>query len=271
MKFLGISVQPSYGKSDAIIRWTVDAELESAEADYYVFRSPDGAGDWERANSTAVEDAFEYLDVGFHYSSRIKVPHYRVMAVLPDGSPVHSHTVGLFDSLRRSEYGACHYITRQEYRQIRQSGIPVLHYIPKTRGEIAPNWDEELGKITGPCDTPGKESYGQKYVGGYRDPFYTHILYTDTGPVVKMDREDGLGILDGDKVQARMLSFPRPEKGHLIVHPETDNRYMVTDVVKPYKFRGIYPVAFMTQLELLRREDPAYSVPTPDLSEVAVP
>lgn len=272
MKFIEIQLQPSYSAADCIVRWTVDRELLEADADYYIFSSPDGAGDWQRRNGAPLQGVTEYLDTGFAFNSRTMIPHYRMIAELSDGTIIDSHTVGLFDELRRSEYGACKYIMRQEYLQIRQAGIPVLHYIPKTKGEISPNYDEETGQVTGTCEDPDKDSYGEKYVGGYRNPFYTHILYTDTGPTVKVDKDDGTGILDQYKVMARMLAFPRPLKGHLIVHPGTDQRYKVTDVVKPYTFRGIYPVVFTAQLELLRREDPAYGVPIPDdWREIAKP
>jgi hypothetical protein len=264
MQILDIQIRPSYGKSQAIVSWTPDTELTGADPDYYVFRSPDGAGDWAQVNDDPIEGVTEHLDMAFHFASRSKIPHYRVMAKLSDGTAVHSHTKGLFATMTRGEFTACHYIINQEYMQSRISGYPVLHFIPLTRGVVAPNWNETTGRVEGPCEDAGMESYGQKYVGGYRPPYTTYLRELDSGPIVKIDRDDGLGILDEFKMPVRMLAFPRPEKGHLIVNPATDDRYTVTEVVKPFKMRGIYPVAYQAQLELLRREDPAYLLPIPE-------
>jgi hypothetical protein len=271
MQFIDIQVQPSYGKREALVWWTVDAAMRLANPVYHVFRSSDGAGDWVRCNTDPISDT-EYLDTNFSFSTRTQIPHYRVLAVLADNTTVPSVPIGLFEKLTKSEYGACHYMMKQEYRQIRKDGFPVLHYVPKTTGPLAEGWDEDTGQSITPCTTDvTKEGYGLKYAGGYRSPLYTVIHFTDTGPILKVDRDDGMGILDEFKTMARMLAYPRPEKGHLIVHPATDNRYMVSEIVKPLAFRGVYPVVYQAQLELLRRESPAYRVPVPDLSTLAKP
>jgi hypothetical protein len=271
MQFLDISIQPSYGVRQAIVRWSVDQELTQAFPEYHVYRSPDGAGDWVRCNTDPITET-EYLDVDFSFNTRTRIPHYRLLAKLPDNTLIKSTPIGLFEKLTKREYGVCHYMMKQEYRQIRVDGLPVLHYIPKTSGDIAEGWDAETGQSVSPCVTdPTKEGYGLKYVGGFREPLYTVLRMDDTGPIVKLDRDDGIGLLDEFKVMVRMLGYPRPEKGHMIVHPATDNRYLVTDVVKPFAFRGTYPVAYQTQLELLRRESPLYRVPVPDLIGVPKP
>lgn len=232
---------------------------------FHVFRSPDGAGDWVRANTDPISE-LEFRDTNFHFTVRGRIPHYRVLTVLPDGEQIHAHPVGLFQKLTKAEYGACHFITKQEFLHIRKDGIPVLHYIPRTTGEIADGWNEETGQQEKACEDPDRDGFGQKYVGGYREPLATFLRPADNGPIVRTHRDDGTGILDEYKMTCRMLHFPRPEQGHMILHPASDNRYIVTDVVKPYCFRGDYPVAYDVQLELDRRESPVYRVPVPDLT-----
>ncbi len=263
MRIQDLQLQPAYGQAQTLVRWTVDRELELAEpVEYHVFRSPDGAGDWARANTDPITDR-EYLDTGFTFNTRTRIPHYRVLALVGhDRQQVHSPVRGLFESLTRREYGAVRAMIGREFRQIRADGWRVLHYIPLTRGTVQPGWDPQTDQETNPCPGPD-DGYGQKYVGGYREPFRSWLHPNDVGPLVKQLRDDGLGMFDDNKVVTRMLAFPRPERGHLIVRPETDDRWAVTEIVKPYAFKGIYPIAYMAQLELLRREDPAYRLPLP--------
>jgi len=269
MQILDINLQPAYGQRQALVRWSSDVALEAQNPVYHIYRSPDGAGDWERANTDPV-DALEYLDTNFHFNSRLTVPHYRVLAVLPNGDMIDSPTKGLYQDMSRQEYAACSYMIRQEYKQIRHDGWKILHYIPLTRGEIQPGWDGTTGQLLKDC--PGEDDgYGQKYVGGYRDPFYTVLHPGDMGPIIKQRKDDGIGVFDQNKITVRMLAFPQPQPGHLIVHPSTDNRWMVTEAVKPFLFKGNYPIAHACQLELLRRESPAYRLPIPDLSTLKLP
>lgn len=261
LQFTSLTIQPSYGQAQALVRWAVNQELQAANPEYHLWSSPDGAGDWRRVNSDPVDD-LEYLDTDFTYNSRLSIPHYRVLAITDDGTEVEGPVVGLFAQLTRREYSACRQMIRQEYRQIRHDGWRVLHYIPRTRGQIVPGWDTHTDQQTSDCPAD-QDGYGQKYVGGYRPPFATVLHPQDVGPLIKQIRDDGLGVFDQNKITARMLAFPRPEKGHLIVHPETDNRYVVTEAVKPWAFKGSYPIAYSAQLELLRREDRAYRLPLP--------
>lgn len=263
MRVQSLQIQPSYGSGHALVFWEPDYELAAASASYYVYSSPDGAGDWRMCNDAPLE-ATEFLDLNFDYSTRHRIPHYRVLAVLPDGTMIHSEPVGLFSGLSRSEYGGCHVMMKQEYLHIRTDGFPVFHYIPRTHGELASGWNPDTQENVSPCpEDPTKDSFGQKYVGGYRKPYYTVMHIKGPRGILKRDREDGLGLQDEFKPAARMLAFPRPERGHVIVVPGTDDRYKVTGVVQALQFKGVYPVMFIAQLELLRREHPAYRIPLP--------
>lgn len=272
MAFTSIQIWPAYGSRSAALTWTASEELDGAV--YHVFRSPDGAGGWEICN-TAPINALTYIDTNFRFQSRTRVPHYRVLAVLPDTSTVESPAIGLFDTLRKSEYGFVAAAMKREYLHARLGGFSVFHYQAKTKGTLAGNTDPDTGQAVEICpDTidPAEDSFGREYEGGFRDPFYTVILPQVVGPIVRVDKKDGIGVLDQNKLYVRMMAFPRPQTRDLIVHAPTDDRWLVTDVVKPFSFRGIYPVAYDVQLELLERDAPEYRVPLPDNhTELALP
>jgi hypothetical protein len=264
MRILTTTIQPSYGLGRAIVRWTVDAELAAANPEFFVYRSPDGAQGWERVNDTATS-LLELEDTQFRFYSRATIPHYRVRAVL-DADPandIDGGPVGLFAALTRREFAACRRMIEVEYQTIRHDGWPVLHYVPLTKGEVQPGWNQTTGKEETAC-AGEKDGYGQKYVGGYTTPYYTVLHPRQVGPIVKELRDDGLGVFDQNTIVAKMGPFPRPVSGHLIVHPDTDNRYAVTEKVTPWPFKGTYPISFTAQLELLPREHPAYRLPLPD-------
>jgi len=262
MKLLSVHVLPSYGKSSAIVRWTPDQELAAMAPVYHVYRSPDGAGDWELVNE-APESGTELLDTKFHFSVVHRVPHYRVLTILPGGELIHGTAVGLYAALTRLEYGACHLFLVNHLRMQRVEGLPMYHFIPKTRGTVSKNWSEH-DQQSQRCEDVDEQSYGLKYVGGYRRPYRTLATLRTAAPRTTEEAPDGSGERRSRITQATLLAFPQPEPGHLLVNPASDDRYVVTSPVLPHKFRGIYPICFRTQLELLPRNHPAYLVPLPD-------
>jgi hypothetical protein len=270
MRILSTTVQPSYGKATAIVRWTVDRELAALNPEFAVYRSPDGAQGWELVAPPGTD--LELTDPAFIFHSLATIPHYRVLAMYDDPAVyVEGPTAGLFDELTRREFGVCRRIMDIELRTIRIDGWDVLHYIPLANGVIQKGWIDETGQEGYTC--PGTDDgFGQKFVDGYAAPWLTVMHPSRTGPIIKELRDDGLGIFDENKIVCKMLAFPRPVTGHLIIHPETDNRYVVTSKVQPHLFKGTYPVAFTAQLRLLEREHPAYRLPIPeDLSTVRRP
>lgn len=126
--------------------------------------------------------------------------------------------------------------------------------------------DANATPVYAPGEDPNVDnnSYDQKYKGGYNKPILTLVRFTDIGPLTVIDAEDGLVTRDNNTVQARFLGYPHIYPGDLIVNPETDERYAVTETVKPYKFKGVYPVAFDAKLELIFFRDSRYKVPIPD-------
>jgi hypothetical protein len=62
-----------------------------------------------------------------------------------------------------------------------------------------------------------------------------------------------------------MLAFPRPSRGHMIVDPSNDRRYLVGDEIKPFLLRGVMPIAYEASMEFLAQADPRYRFPVPTL------
>jgi hypothetical protein len=257
--FTSIHIQPSYGKFTALVTWTT---THPADTEYHLFRSPDGVGDWTRVNVDPIEDTI-YEDTSFKFSSRTEIPHYRLLAVLPGGEEIDSPIVGTFDTLRNKyEFAAVRHMMREEYQDAHVDGMAVLHYTELTKGVPAPDRNDVGHKLPS-CGTEN-ESYGRAFVGGFRPPLSTCIRPVDVGPIVKQTRNGGYGMFDQHKMMVRMLAYPRPQAGDLLVHVPTDNRWVITPIIKPAAFRGIFPVAYTAQVELLDREAPEYRVPLPD-------
>jgi len=262
--FRNITVQPSYGKRAVLLTWDVAPDYQTG--DFFIFKSPDGSGGWELVNSTPVSGtSYEVAD--FVIQNLSTIPHFRILLEF-EGNSYDSPTVGIFDDMTRREYAAMTQIMRREYLGVsRGNGMRVLHYTPKTKGELCDSSDPDTGQIVGtdcPPVDPEEECFGQRYKGGFRTPYYTWCRLDETGPTITMDYKEGLGAVDEFMSRARFLAFPHPRKNDLIVNPRTDDRYAVSPIVKPYKFRGLFPIAYDVQLELLPRSDVRYRVPIPD-------
>jgi len=262
-QFTSISVVPAYGIHTAVVRWTVDADLVGAV--FHVYRSPDGVTGWTLLNDEATSELF-LTDTALTSKNLVDVVHYRLLA-LKDALEVESPIIGIYNTLTRHEYAMCSKIQKMEFMQLsRGDGIELLVYKPLQSGVLSTQVDPDtLQHTSEPCPAlPHDEnSYDQLYEGGYGRPILTIARFTDTGPTIVLDRAEGLAARDENTVNARFLGFPHIAPGDMIVNHAVDDRYAVTDTVKPYKFKGIVPVAFDAKLQLLPRTDVRYRVPIP--------
>lgn len=260
--FTDITVQPSYGSKSAIISWQLNSSYTGV---VWVYRSPDGAGNWELLNTTAVDNASQYLDENLVVHVRHLIPHYRLVLEEGDGTTHDSPIVGLFERLTRQQYQGVSKMMKMEYLNMsRGNGIQVLHYKPLSAGTDAWTVDPITGATRGDASCPDDTSYGEAYDGGFRRPFLTWIMPKKSGKIAVNDREGGAGSVGEYEIDARFLAYPRPAPGDLIVHVPTDNRWSVESDIEPFNFRGLMPVAFEAKLKLLPRNDPRYRVPLPE-------
>jgi len=268
--FVSVNVQPAYGSKEVLISWQVLPGYEDAM--FFLYRSMSGEAPWELLNLTndegealALEGA-SYVDEEYVVENRVTNAYYRMLMITEEAEEFESPIVSMFGKLTRRQWGGCcKILQRERLRMCTGNGIEVLHYIPLASGEVNPHFDPDTGQhLTAECPDEADSSYGLKYVGGYGPPVKTWIEFKDVGPIVMQDRDDGSGHDDPLNVQARMLAHPRPRRGHLIIHPPSDNRYVVGETIKGWYFRGIVSIAYDTTLHLLRRNDSRYRVPIPE-------
>lgn len=258
--FVDIAVRPAYAEHRAVVTWKVQDQFQ--DGDFYVYKSPDGNHEWDLINEepcrtgalsdpTANDDAFY----------RILLEH--------KGESYDSPIVGIYDKLTQAEYRAVRKMMNVEYNNMTRGrkGLRMLLYSPLLTGVLAPGTDPQTGQrfSTGLPESPELDSYGELFVGGFASPVITYVKFAVMAQMTVSDAPDKTSTTVERDITARMLAFPIPARGDLLVHPETDNRYVIGESVNGYYFRGTVPTAFDMKLSFLYRTDPRYRVPVPIL------
>jgi hypothetical protein len=262
-KFL--SVHPYLGEQRVVISW--QAPDTYADSKYFVARSPSGTpGSWKVLNGTSPVangvDHFADEELGRSVSLGDPV-FYRVKMERPDGSTMLSPTVELFNELPRHDYGLVAAHMEQEWlSMLHGGGVPCWHCIPKTSGENSSNHDPATGVVVG---APCSNDYGQTFKGGFLPPVETRIRAVVAGPLTVGLHPEMLGTTRTYSNRFRAMAFPRPRTGHMFVLPG-DQRYAVGNVVEPFLFRNLVPLAWEFNAELLDPSDPRYRLPVGTLT-----
>jgi hypothetical protein len=267
--FTNIIVQPAYGYNHAVLRWSVSKDYRDWGA--LVYRSPDGLTSWELLNADE-EPVFttEFLDTDLPPAARLDRVHYRINLEQPiTGVTIEGPLLAFYEQLSPSDYQRASLMIRAELKRIsRGPGIPMFHYVPLTRGTVNPFYDKVTWLQSGSeCKCNPDQSYGMPFVGGFGPPLQTWVHLVDVQRSREW-KEDATGTKDSSRATARLLSFPHPSLGHMLVHPATDDRYVVAaGEVKPFLYRGMVQIGFEVTLILLRRTDSRYQVPVPTLDK----
>jgi len=178
-----------------------------------------------------------------------------------------SEAFEILGDVTKREYGIVRGIIHREFTEMRvTNGYPVWHCIPRDHGERSETYDEATGDVDKECGEG--ESYGMPFKGGYYPPVLTWMRVMDVAQGVTHD-SGSLSPVDTDKLKVRMMAFPRPRLGHMIVDPATDRRYLVGETVRPYMLRGVIPIAFETTLDFLNQRDARYRFETPTIDTKA--
>lgn len=261
--FTDIHIQPSYGNHTALITWEMNP---SFAGNVWVYKSPDGAGDWDLASTTPVDSATgQFEDTNLVVRVRTMTPHYRLVLEEEDGTLLDGPVIGMFEELPRHQYQAVSKAMKMEYMNMsRGSGIQVLHYKPVMIGPSSSIIDPITGAVSGDASCPADTTYGAIKTPGFRRPLLTWIILRRVDEYGAEDRDDGKGLVDEVTASARFLAYPRPNPGDIIVHPPSDSRYQVLEKIRPILFRGIMPVAYEGKLLMLQRNDPRMRIPLPD-------
>lgn len=251
--FVAIWCQPSYAARHTQVEWTIPATYAGGAV--YVYRSLTGVAPWECLNASApaaITDNFR--DEELVVDNRVQVVHYRLMLEFGN-ERFGSEPINLLQKLTRSQYGAARFMMIRELEWMRKgNGIPAYHYL------LSPGALDTIDSRTTqtalvPCPGSG--------LSGFTAGIPTWIRLEPTTVTVS-DRPEGDGAVYSATTKARMLSWPRPVRGHVIVDPFSDDRYAVADTVYEYKWRGIVPIAYDVTLQLLGRQDDRYQLPVPN-------
>jgi len=261
--FFNIDVSPTHGSRACRLSWDIDPAYVTA--DIYVYFSTTGVtGSWDLRTNAPLTNVQSFVDDKFVMTNKIDVGYYRLLAVLgQDKKP--SAAIPIFGAITPKEYGIVNRIMQYEWRESRTSnGIPMYHCVPKDHGDPAANVDSMTGQYVGVNCDADHPSYGMPYAGGYWNPFLTWVRLRTINLSNIKDNPAGLGKEDDHVVQARLLAFPRPVRGHMFVNAVTDERYVVSEApIKPYMLRGTTPIAYEVTMEQLARNDPRYKLPMP--------
>lgn len=265
MIFRSITVQPAYGRNKVVVSWALDPDYEAG--DIYVYRSPTGidkSEDWELLNPDAPVNGVDfYTDLTLSDKNLFRHYHYRLLLDL-NGTYYDSPVMGMFsEDFNKTEYGALYTMRRREYLRMRSgNGVRVIHAIPSSNGDKADNYDHEAEKQITACHDD--ESYGEEFQKGYKNVVQTWAEMLNAGPETNEQTEGG-GYDQKQQFNFRLLAFPKPESGHIIIFPNSDKRFLVENGVQPFLFKGHLPVAYQVPCSLLDRADPRHKIEIPDL------
>ena len=262
--FRNIRVYPQYGQRAVLVTWEVVDGVPPGLV--HVAFSPTGLKPWRllNADDPVASEMGVFFDTELHMNSGAACGYYRLLLTNADGDSF-SESIAILGNMTPREYGMARGIMHREFAEMRvANGYPVWHCIPKTSGKPAKNYDPDTGELVGlECDGVADEdaSYGLPFIGGFNPPVLTWIraIAIDRGTI--KDSESEMSPRETDTTTVRMLAFPRPSRGHMIVDPATDRRYLIGDEIKPFLLRGILPIAYEATMQFLNQGDPRYRFP----------
>lgn len=267
--FTNIRLYPDHGARAATLTWSMAPGTPAGVV--YVAKSDTGTKPWRalNPNTPVASTAGLFVDDELVINAGAGEVFYRLM-LTAGGQDYFSEPIGIYGDLTRKEYGMARAIIHREFTEMRvTNGYPVFHCIPLTEGEPTANYDKDTGEMSGiECDGPNS-GYGNSIVGGFCPPILTWIraLSIDRGTV--KDAESGLVSRETDTTTIRMMAFPRPARGHMIVDPATGRRYLIGDEIRPFYLRGVYPVAYEATMEFMTQTDVRYKFPMPAIDTKA--
>lgn len=234
---------------------------------YVAFSTTGTEGSWDALNPDAPipSESGIYGDAALNLNKGTADGFYRLLLTTDSGEDYFSPPVQILGDLTAREYGAVRALIHQEYTQMRvTNGIPVWHCIPRSHGVLASSTDPDTGKSEGEeCDADDDtNSYGLKYQGGFYTPILTWMRVLQHNEGLQDDPED-FSPEEIMQTSSRLMAFPRPSRGHMIVNPSTDERFLVGDEIKPYRFRGVISVAYNVTLHHLQQSDERYRFEMP--------
>lgn len=256
---ISIVVQPAYGNGATLVRWMVNPAFR--DHGVLVGRSTNGGVSFDLLNEDPIYDALEFLDRTIPTNSKLIDIYYRLTFESESGTFTDSPVVAALGDMTPKQIRTAARIVAAEYERLsRGEGIRMLHFAPKTSGELNPFFSPDTMTLQGQeCKSSPDKSFGLRFKGGYAAPIPTWVYF---GPQ-KLQQEqqaDSSAITEKRLAPVRMLCYPRPQLNHLLVNPLNDERWGVAGEVVPYLFRSVVAVAYDATLHLLDRKDQRYQL-----------
>lgn len=261
--FIDIVVQPSYHAHKVLLSWVVPDAC--TDGDFYIYRSFSGAeNDFELLNpDTPVRNTMSYEDEMFFVNNITTDVFYRILMEHEELGERDSPIVRVFDRLTRREFFAVRAMISREYKDMNiTGGLPIFYYVPLVSGRTAGEYDAQTGQQI-KHQSKINTGYGTPYAGGFSAPFNTFMKITTPLTLMQVDRPDGAGSQEITKIGVKLLPYPKPARGHLIIHPARDDRYVIGEKITGHLFKGVAATIYEVELLLLARDDPRYGVPVP--------
>jgi hypothetical protein len=264
--FRNVRIYPKHGDREAAVTW--ELENGTPAGNVYLAFSPTGTkGSWEELNpNTPVASSLGFYQDPRLFMNKGSADGFYRLLLIANSTDFMSEPFQIMGDITRAEYGILRSIIHQEFTQMRvTNGFPVWHCIPREHGDPATTVDPDTGKQGGgECAilNPADRSYGLRFKGGFYTPILTWMRITAHSEGLK-DDPDKFSPEDMLKTAARLMAFPRPARGHMIVDPTTDTRYLIGEEIKPYRLRGVMPVAYNVTLEHLNQSDERYQFELP--------
>ncbi len=269
--FRNVRIYPKHGSRNATITWEL-AEGTVAGDVYVAFSLAGTFGTWRALNPddptpSAIgmfQDDQLYMDSG-------NVDGFYRLMLVNSADEFMSEPFQIAGDMTAAEYGILRAMIRQEFSQMRVSnGFPVWHCIPRTHGLPSLNEDPDTNSRSGgECALdPEVRSYGLPFQGGFYPPILTWMRVIQHAEGLQDDPEE-FSPSETSQTSARLMAFPRPRRGHMLVDPTCDRRYLVGPEVKPFRLRGVMPVAYNVTLDFLWQGDERYAFQMPAIDTKA--
>lgn len=257
-------VVPAYGSRRCRISWEIEGRQDIA---VFVYRSLDGMPPWKRLNDEGIIGWNELVDDFETLPPDMIRPYYSAIAVDSTGAKYPGPQVAAFGEVTPLDMRLSRAILAREYMRMTQArrGVRIMHYRPlpsevdfNLSSLVVPPSASCSANPRGPDDVGGRGKYR------FAQPLQTWMHIKERGPLVLKLSDEGMGSLDEQAAIVRMLAYPQPVRDDLIIVAQSDERWTVTDTVKPYYIGGRIPTAYDVKLALLPREDLRYTIPVPE-------
>ena len=288
--FSDIKITPAYGENFCYITWKINPVYSNKDFSVNVYKSRDGYTDWFKLlnvnvdadtglitdtygndvflnrtkNAAALETKINSnkIDLNFKPQTINHNFHYKLQLVNKYNTVVdETPSIGIYDTLTKTEFATLHSMLKTELTADTWTDFYICR--PKgMRGYTAtPNesMNDNVDIITGDIIAPStdEDSFGKVFKGGYSNPiktkfFIKNVMYSH------QDSSVGQSSIEQKIITFKGLSYPRLIKGDLLIHKETDDRYLFESYTNEFYFKGVIPFKYIATMKLLDRNNVEY-------------